>query len=125
MIRFTHRGDFSKTTRFLTKAKNKDYRSILNKYGNEGVKLLSIATPEDTGLTSDSWRYEIESNARGITIYWINTNMVAGVPLVILLQYGHGTRSGGFVQGRDFINPTMKPLFDKLAENLWKEVSSL
>lgn len=125
VIRFTQKGDFSTTIRYLTKVKNKNYRPILEKYGMEGVKALSMATPKDTGLTADSWRYEIETSPNGISIFWLNTHMVGGVPLVILLQYGHGTRSGSFVQGIDFINPAMRPIFDRIAENLVKEVSSL
>ena len=125
MIKFTHRGDFSKAERFLKKAKDKDFRPILEKYAREGITALQLSTPKDTGVTSESWYYEVAKTNSGFSIYWKNKHLVSGLPIVILLQYGHGTRSGGFVAGRDFINPPMRPLFDKIAENLWKEVSSL
>lgn len=125
MIKFAVRGSFDKTERYLRKAKNKDYRSILDKYGQQGVEILGAATPEDTGQTSESWSFKVIKTDKGYTINWYNDNVVDGVPVVILLQYGHGTRSGTFVEGRDFINPVMRPLFDRISENLWKEVSSL
>jgi len=125
LIKITHKGSFLPTTSFLSRAKRKNYRPIMEKYGNEGVKVLSMATPKDSGVTADSWSYEIQSTSRGVSIFWSNKNVVGGVPLVILLQYGHGTRSGSFIQGVDFINPAIRPIFDRIAENLWKEVSSL
>lgn len=125
MIKFTQRGDLSKTQTFLRRAKTKNYRAILERYANEGLGLLQRSTPKDTGVTAESWYSEVAQTRAGLSIYWKNKNVVDGVPVVILLQYGHGTRSGRFVEGRDFINPAMRPLFEKIAENLWKEVTSL
>lgn len=124
-IKFTHRGSFDNSERFLKLAKKKNYRATLEKYANEGVKLLASSTPKDSGLTANSWAYEIDTSAKGISITWTNSNLVDGIPVAILLQYGHGTRNGSFVEGRDYINPAMRPLFDKISENLWKEVTSL
>lgn len=125
MIKFTHQGDLKRTQKFLEGVKRINYRPILLKYANEGLVALQRMTPKDTGITAESWSFEIVTNRSGLSIYWKNSHLVAGVPLVILLQYGHGTRGGTFVQGRDFINPAMKPLFDTIAENIWKEVTSL
>lgn len=125
MITFSHRGDLTKTRRFLSKVKNINYRPILERYASQGLFALQSATPVDTRLTADSWSYEIVQDKAGLSIYWKNKNLVDGVPVVILLQYGHGTRTGGYVQGRDFINPAMRPLFNTIADNLWKEVTSL
>lgn len=125
MITFSHRGDLAKTRRFLSKAKNINYRPILERYASQGLHALQSSTPVDTRLTADSWSYEIVQTRAGLSIYWKNKNLVDGVPVVILLQYGHGTRTGGYVQGRDFINPAMRPLFNTIADNLWKEVTSL
>ena len=125
MITFKSRGDFNATTKFLKNAKESDITRIFEKYASEGTSALESNTPKDSGVTANSWSYTIVKTKRGASIYWTNSNMVDGVPLVILIQYGHGTRSGTFVQGKDFINPAMKPIFDKIAENLWKEVSSL
>jgi hypothetical protein len=125
LIKFTHRGNFDRTERFLKRAKDNDYISILTKYALQGLHALINSTPKDSGLTSDSWSYDIEIRKSGFSIYWKNKNLVNGIPVVILLQYGHGTRSGSFVEGRDFINPAMRPIFDSLSENLWKEVTSL
>ena len=125
-ITFKQTGDFSKVTKYLNSIKGRNYRSTLEKYAEEGVQALRDNTPIDTGITSESWAYEIVTTAKGFSIIWTNSNVTdSGVPIVILLQYGHGTRSGSFVQGIDFINPTMKPIFDKIVESLWKEVESL
>lgn len=125
MIKFRLRGDFNNTEKFLEGAKKMNIRGILARHASEGVIALRSATPKDTGETADSWDYEIMSNRGGYTITWTNSNLVDGVPVVILLQYGHGTRSGTFVEGRDFINPAMRPIFERIAENIWKEVESL
>lgn len=125
MIRFTHQGDLKKTENFLTLSKNRNFRPILDKYGQEGVNALAANTPKDTGRTADSWGYEVSVYKGGFKLFWTNSNLVEGVPVVILLQYGHASRSGRFVAGQDFINPAIKPIFDTLAENLWKEVTSL
>lgn len=125
MITFSHKGTLAKTEKFLRKARDINYRPILERYANQGLIALRSATPVDTGVTADSWTFEIAQTKRGLSIYWKNSHLEDGLPIVILLQYGHGTRTGGFVEGRDFINPAMRPLFDTIAENLWKEVTSL
>ena len=125
MISFRHKGDFSKLTRFLERAKNVVRLGDLDKYGREGVAALESATPKDTGLTANSWYYEITNNNGRATISFNNSNIQNGVPIAIILQYGHGTRNGGWVEGRDYINPAVRPLFDKIVDNAWKEVTSL
>lgn len=122
MIRIRHRGNFSRTERFLNKVTRLNYLNILDQYGQEGVHLLSAATPVDTGKTASSWTYVIERNQSTTTIYWTNTNRNQGVSIAMILQYGHGTGNGGYVQGIDYINPAMRPLFEKMAEEAWKEV---
>lgn len=124
-ITFTQRGNFSKTEKYLKGLKNKNYRAILERYANEGVNLLRSVTPKDSGETSSAWSYKIITNRSGFSIQWFNTSTNDGIPIIILLQYGHGTTGGTFVEGRDFINPVMKPLFEKISENIWKEVISL
>jgi hypothetical protein len=124
MIRITHRGNFSKTMRFLNKASHRSYLSILRRYGEEGVLALSNATPTDSGLTAESWSYEITETADGASITWKNSNLNQGINIALLLQYGHGTGTGGYVEGRDYINPALQPIFDKLAEDAWREVTS-
>ena len=121
-ISFTSKGDFSKTIKFLNKVKNVKINGILSKYGEIGVNALSQATPKDSGVTSRSWNYRIEVNNDNASIVWYNTNVVKGVNIAVILQYGHGTRNGGWVEGRDYINPAMKPIFDKIADQVWKEV---
>ena len=118
-----HTGNFSKTEKFLRRASNLDYRSILEKYAQEGVAALAAATPVDTGLTASSWDYEIRVSRGRYSIEWTNSHIVDGVPIAIILQYGHGTRNGGWVEGRDYINPAIQPIFDKIANELWREVT--
>lgn len=125
MISIRQKGDFSKLTRYLMKAKEAMKIINLEKYGKEGVAALESATPVDTGLTSKSWYYEIESNKGSASITFYNSNIQNGVPIAILLQYGHATRNGGWVEGRDYINPAIQPIFDKIAEKAWKEVTEL
>ena len=125
MIRFRQKGDFSKLTGFLEKVKNIVKIGDLNKYGREGVAALSSATPVDTGKTAGSWYYEIKNQNGSATISFFNSNIQDGVPIAIILQYGHGTRNGGWVQGRDYINPAIRPIFDKIADDAWKEVKKL
>lgn len=125
MITFSHKGDFSKTKRFLKNAKEAVRLEDLDKYGREGVAALASATPIDTGMTAKSWYYEIERNASTTTIRYLNSNINKGVPIAIILQYGHGTRNGGWVQGRDYINPAIQPIFDEIADKAWKEVTKL
>lgn len=123
-VRFIQRGNFKNTEDFFKRVKNPNYRTVLDKYGRAGVDALEAATPVDRGMTRDSWDYEIVKTKSGFSINWINSNLKEGVPIAILIQYGHGTSSGSFVEGRDFINPAMKPIFYKLASDLWKEVSN-
>lgn len=122
MIRFTHRGNFSKTERLLNRLRRLDYVNVLDRYGQEGVRALAAATPIDTAKTAESWTYEIERTADHTSITWLNTNVNQNVNIAIILQYGHGTGTGGFVQGRDYINPAIQPIFDKIADEAWKEV---
>ena len=123
MISFRQKGDFSKLTRFLERAKNLVHLSDLDRYGREGVAALASATPVDTGKTAASWYYDIKINKESASITFDNSNIQNGVPIAIILQYGHGTRNGGWVEGRDYINPVIKPIFDKIAEEAWKEVT--
>ena len=112
-------------TSFLERAKETVHLGDLDKYGREGVAALASATPKDTGLTAASWSYRIEQRNGSATIAFYNSNIQNGVPIAIILQYGHGTRNGGWVQGRDYINPAIQPVFDKIAENAWREVTKL
>lgn len=125
MITFKQKGDFSNLTKFLEKAKGVVNASLLDKYGKEGVAALSSATPVDTGLTAKSWSYRIENKKGYASITFYNSNIQNGVPIAIILQYGHGTRTGGWVQGKDYINPAIQPIFDKIANEAWKEVTKL
>lgn len=125
MIRVSVKGDWKKTMSFLQSAKKLSFDDILNKYGNEGVRALSEATPVDTGKTASSWSYEIEKTRGGATITWTNSNVVNHVNIALILQYGHGTRNGGYVVGRDYINPAIQPVFDKMVEDAWREVTTL
>ena len=125
MIRVRHKGDLSKTVRFLNGAKKIDYRRVLDRYGQAGVSALASATPVDSGLTANSWYYEIEIQNGAVTITFGNSHVNKGVPIAIILQYGHGTRNGGWVEGRDYINPAIQPIFDKLTEDAWREVTKL
>ena len=125
MITFRQKGDFSKLTRYLTKVKAAAKVSVLDRFGKEGVAALSSATPKDSGLTADSWFYETEITNGSATISSHNSHINKGVPIAIILQYGHGTNNGGYVQGRDYINPAIQPLFDKIAEDAWKEVTKI
>lgn len=125
MISFRHQGDFSKLSRYLERAKEAVKIGDLDKFGREGVEALASATPVDTGLTAASWYYKITHNKRSVTITFCNSNTQNGVPIAIILFYGHGTRNGGWVQGRDYINPAIRPVFDKIADNAWREVTKL
>lgn len=125
MIRFRQKGDFSKLTRYFEKAKNAIRLGDLDKYGRAGVDALASATPVDTGETASSWYYQIEHKNGSATISFYNLNIQNGVPIAVILQYGHGTRNGGWVEGRDYINPAIRPIFDKIAENAWREVTKL
>ena len=125
MIRFRQKGDFSKTTNFLKRAKDKVYLEDLDKYGRQGVAALASATPIDSGKTASSWYYKIENTKESAKITFYNSNIQNGVSIAIILQYGHGTRNGGWVEGRDYINPAVRPIFDKIVDDAWREVSKL
>lgn len=124
MISFRQKGDFSKLTRYFERVKEAVKLGSLDKYGREGVAALMSATPVDSGKTASSWYYEIDHSQSSASINFYNSNVNKGVLIAIILQYGHGTRNGGWVQGRDYINPAMQPLFDKFAEDAWREVTS-
>ena len=125
MISFRQKGDFSKLTRYLERAKNVVRMGNLDKYGRQGVAALASATPVDTGATANSWYYEVTNQNGSASITFYNSNIQNGVPIAIILQYGHGTGTGGYVQGRDYINPAIQPIFDKLANDAWREVTKL
>ena len=125
MIGFRQKGDFSKLSSYLEKAKEAAKIGILDKYGREGVAALASATPVETGKTAGSWYYEIKRQNGSVSLVFNNSNINKGVPIAIVLQYGHGTGTGGWVQGRDYINPAIQPVFDRIAETAWKEVTKL
>ena len=122
VVMFRQKGDFRRTSDFLKRANRLNLDVILNQYGQEGVEALRAATPKDTGTTANSWSYVVHKGTGSITITWSNSNIVDGVPIAVILQYGHGPRNGGYVQGTDYINPAMKPIFDKIAQRAWEEV---
>ena len=123
MITFKQHGDFRNLTNFLERAKEPFNLSILDTYGKEGVAALASATPIDSGNTANSWYYKIERDKSSVSITFYNSNIQNGVPIAIILQYGHGTNHGGWVEGRDYINPAIQPVFDKIANEAWKEVT--
>ena len=125
MITFRQKGDFSKLTKYFERLKEVVKLGDLDKYGREGVAALSSATPKDTGLTADSWYYKIENKNGSAKITFNNSNIQNGVPIAIIMQYGHGTRNGGFVEGIDYINPAIRPIFEKIANDAWREVTKL
>lgn len=122
-IKISHRGDFKHTENFLKKMRDATiFPNALRKYAQKGVDALASATPTRTGLTAASWTYEIHASKGEYTITFINTNENKGVNIAVILQYGHGTRNGGYVVGRDYINPAIQPVFDEIAEDAWREV---
>ena len=125
MIVFRQKGDFSKATRFFERAREAIKLGMLDKYGRAGVDALSSATPVDSGLTASSWSYKIVQGRGVATIEFHNSNFNEGVPIAIILQYGHGTGTGGWVEGRDYINTAIQPVFNKIVEDAWKEVTKL
>lgn len=125
MISFKQKGDFSKTISYLKKIRNPIPNSVLERYGQYGITALSAATPKDTGLTADSWRYEIKRTKTSVTLSFCNKNIQNGVPIAVVVQYGHATKNGGWVEGIDYINPTLKPIFEKLVKELWEEVKKV
>ena len=122
MIRFNQNGNWSKTTKFLKKSSSGRITDILKRYGEEGVALLRKNTPVDTGKTAESWYYDISTTKSGMTLSFHNLNVVDGVPIAIILQYGHATNNGGYVTGIDYINPVLKPIFNDMANRVWEEV---
>ncbi len=122
MIVVQSKGSFNKTEAFLRSMKNMDVLTILDKYGRIGVDALASATPRDSGITASSWVHTIEKKGARYSIVWRNTNVVSGLPVAILIQYGHGTGTGGYVEGTDYINPVIRPLFDKIADEVWEMV---
>jgi len=125
MITFTEKGSFNNTETYLRKLKTKDLLAVLNKYGHQGVVALSNATPRDSGLTAESWYYSIVHRPGYYSIRWHNRNERNGIPIAVLIQYGHGTRNGGYVQGQDYIMPAMRPLFERIANEAWREVTKI
>ena len=122
MIRVSMRGDFAKTNSFFQRILEKVKLSSLDKWGRKGVEALSSATPVDTGLTASSWYYEIIRGNEGVSIQWRNSNVKNGVNIALIIQYGHAARNGVFIEGRDYINPALAPIFDEIEESAWKEV---
>lgn len=125
MIEIQQKGNFSKIEKLLKKSIGADYKSVLDRYGRAGVVALSAATPKDTGKTASSWSYEIVNTKNSVSVVWKNSNINEGVNIAIILQYGHGTKNGRYVQGIDYINPALKPVFDELADAAWMEVSAI
>ena len=125
MISFSQKGDFSDLTKYLERVKEAAKIGILDQYGKAGVAALSSATPAKTGKTANSWYYEIERQNGSVSIVFKNSNINEGVPIAIILQYGHATGTGGWVQGRDYINPAIQPIFDEIANKAWKEVTKV
>jgi hypothetical protein len=123
-ISISAEGSFKRTETFLIRMSRGELFRRLNRFGDEGVQALAAATPRDSGQTANSWTYEIKEDGRSYSIIWNNTYVEDGRPIAILLQYGHGTRTGGYVMGRDYINPALRPIFDRMASALWKEVTS-
>lgn len=124
MIRFKHSGNFHNSEKFFQKVKERNYLKVLHTFGKAGVEALASVTPSDSGETAASWGYEIVQKNNGYFIYWTNSNINKGVNIALILQYGHGTGTGGYVQGIDYINPAIRPIFQKMANEAWKEVTS-
>ena len=125
MIKVTQKGNFEKITSYLMRIKDKEFIKQLDDYGRRGVEALRNATPVDTGLTASSWYYEITQHGDRVTLAFHNSNVNKYVNVAIILQYGHGTGTGGWVEGRDYINPAIQPIFDQLAQEAWKEATRL
>jgi len=123
MVTVKHRGNFNNLERFFKNTRNADIRRILASYGEQGVRALAAATPTDTGKTASSWGYEIVANKGSFSLVWTNSNVNNGIPIAILIQYGHATGNGSYVQGLDYINPALRPIFEAIAEQTWREVT--
>jgi len=124
VITFEHKGDFRNTDRFLKRMSKFDFANVLKNVAQKGVQALSAATPVDSGLASISWGYEIKRSRGSFEIVWTNSDIENGFPVVIGIQYGHGTGTGGYVRGQDFINPVMRPIFEQILADLWTEVTT-
>lgn len=122
-IKFTQEGDFKHIEAFLKNNSKSDLRSILDRYGQEGVRALSAATPKDTGKTAASWYYDISVTKKGVSITWRNSNIPKTIPIVLLIEYGHANQNGTYIEGHPFIGEAIKPIFDKLSRDVWKEVT--
>lgn len=122
VIKIKHKGDFSNTEKFMNRVLKRDYLNILAEYGKRGVNALSANTPAQSGKTADSWDYGIDVENGKVTLYWTNSNENEGVNIAILLIYGHGTQNGSYVQGINFVDPVMQPLFDQMARETWDRV---
>ena len=125
MISFRQKGNFKKTERYLQRVRYLAYSGMLDSYGRKGVEALKSATPIDSGMTAESWYYKIDVKPNSVTIGFYNSNIQNGVPIAVILQYGHGTKNGGWVEGRDYINPAIQSIFDEITERIWKEVTRL
>ena len=124
MITFVHKGDFKSTEKFLFKLYSHNFFDSLKYYAEKGVKALASVTPVDTGKTANSWGYEIKAEKDSVSIVWTNSNLAeSGTPIALLIQYGHATGSGGYVQGTDYINPAIKPIFDEIEKGVWAEIT--
>lgn len=124
VISFSQKGNFKKTDRFFHKILEKHYTRLLRVFGERGVTALKMATPKDSGETAEAWSYEIVEEAGRLSIFWKNDHFNDGVNIAIILQYGHGTKNGGWVEGIDYINPAIRPIFNQMANEAWREVVS-
>lgn len=124
MISFSSEGSFDKTFKFLAAMQHLDIEKVCDNEAQKGVRALAAGTPKDSGIAANSWSYEIEHTKSSTTIWWKNIDVENGFPVALMLQYGHGTGTGGWIQGRDYINPAMRPIFDEIAETVWKAVTS-
>lgn len=124
-ISFESRGSFKNTEKYLDKLRKLELRRILEKYGQQGVDALAAATPVRTGLAASSWGYQVTRGIGGWTIAWTNSDQESGFPVAVMIQYGHGTGTGGWVQGIDYINPALRPIFNQMADEVWKEVTKV
>lgn len=123
-VTFYHKGNFRNIDRFLRKMANGDMYQSLGQLAQKGVQALSQATPKDSGVTADSWGFVVEYSRSGVEIQWTNSNVNNGFNIAVGLQYGHGTGTGGYVSGFDYINPAIRPIFDDIANQVWKVVTS-
>lgn len=124
MVSISSEGSFDRTEKFLQSMVKLDISRILDAEAQKGVAALSKATPQDSGRAATSWGYKIEKTSSSVTISWTNSDVENGFPVALMIQYGHGTGTGGYIQGRDYINPAMRPIFDQIAETVWKAVTS-